>query len=469
MGDHTTVSQKTTNNQHIMKETIGNTLIRRQTCLRPATNRRQVCLRTMMLGIIMIFTFHLSPFNSASAQELKVLEFRADMTMTDAVKFPKEDANGERCGLIRMGLVVPDAQFEGDIIVSEYKDGEWWLYMMKGANWLTIKTKKYLPLRYDFEPIKSNVTYVMNIERPQVAYDGPTGTVRIECNIKNADVYIDGEKMSSVTPFEYKGSEGQHEVEVRANGYNRERTTINIQLNKKLSHSVTLRPAGSFQLEGISYEMVKVPGGTFLMGSATKPEDKNYPFNYAQPQHEVTLRPYSIGKTEVTQALWEKVMGSNPSVHQGHDLPVENVTYNDCLEFIRRLNRMSGQSFRLPTEAEWEYAARNGGTAGPDECSGGAASKVAQTDIVRAVGGKKANALGIFDMSGNVAEWCSDWIATYPAGKTVAPQGPDSGKQRVVRGGYAGGSEWGMYSASRSHQSPDEPSQHIGLRLAMDE
>ncbi|MBR0170473.1 MAG: SUMF1/EgtB/PvdO family nonheme iron enzyme [Bacteroidales bacterium] len=402
------------------------------------------------------------------AQELKVIEFRADMTMTDAVQYPKEDANGERCGLIRMGLVIPSAQFEGDIISAEYKGSEWWIYMIDGANWITVKTKKYLPLRYEFEPIRSNVTYVMNIERPQVSYDGPTGIVKIDCNIKDADVYIDGEKMSSVTPYEYKGPEGQHEVEIRANGYNRERTTIEIKLNKKLSHSVTLRHAGSFQLEGISYEMVKVEGGSFLMGSAEKPEDKNYPLNYAQPQHEVVLRPYSIGKTEVTQALWEKVMGSNPSVHQGPNLPVENVSYEDCLEFIRRLNQLSGQSFRLPTEAEWEYAARNRGANKPDKCSGGSASKVAQTEAVSAVGGKKANALGIFDMSGNVAEWCADWIASYPSGKTVASQGPDSGTQRVVRGGHAGGNEWSMFSSSRSHRNPDEPSQYIGLRLAMD-
>ena len=100
------------------------------------------------------------------AQELKVIEFRADMTMTDAVQYPKEDANGERCGLIRMGLVIPSAQFEGDIISAEYKGSEWWIYMIDGANWITVKTKKYLPLRYEFEPIRSNVTYVMNIERP---------------------------------------------------------------------------------------------------------------------------------------------------------------------------------------------------------------------------------------------------------------------------------------------------------------
>ena len=405
----------------------------------------------------------------AFAQELKVLEFRADMTMTDAVKYPKEDANGVRCGLIRMGLVIPDAQFEGDIISSEYKDGEWWLYMMKGANWITIKTKRYLPLRHEFAPIESNVTYVMNIEKPQIAYDGPTGTVKIECNMKDVDVYVDGEKMSSVAPYEYKGPEGKHDIELRAKGYNDERQTVDIQLNKKITCSMTMHAAGTFSLDGISYEMVKVTGGTFLMGSVAKPEDKNYPLNYAQPQHEVVLHSFKIGKTEVTQALWEKVMGSNPSVHVGANLPVDNITYADCLEFIRRLNRMSGLHFRLPTEAEWEYAARSGGKDKPDVCAGGLATNVAQTAVVSPVAGKKPNALGIYDLSGNVAEWCMDWIHSYDAAKTVNPQGPKNGTHRVVRGGHAGGSVWSMYASSRSHHHPDEPSPFIGLRLAMDD
>ncbi len=414
-----------------------------------------------------ILFFFLAVCLGLSAQELKVTDFRADLTMTDAAKYPKKDANGVNCGLIRLGLILPDAQFEGDIISSEYKDGEWWIYMMKDANWITIKSKKYLPLRHEFEPIRSNVTYVMLVEKPQIAYDGPTGTVKIECNIKDADVYIDGEKMSSVTPYEYKGPEGDHEVEIVANGYNKERSIFHIKLGKKTSHTITLRPAGSFQLEGISYEMVKVAGGSFLMGSKTKPEDKNYPLNYAQPQHEVILRNYSIGKTEVTQALWEKVMGSNPSLVQGPDLPVSNVSYNDCLEFIRRLNRLSGQQFRMPTEAEWEFAARARGTQDADAISGG--SRAAQTEGITAVGKKSPNALGIFDMSGNVAEWCSDWIATYPADRTISPQGPNNGTQRVVRGGYAGGNKWSMLSSSRSHQDPDTPSPFVGLRLVMDE
>ena len=404
---------------------------------------------------------------SLSAQEMKVTDFRADLTMTDAAKFPKKDANGVNCGLIRLGLVLPDAQFEGDIISSEYKDGEWWIYMMKDANWITIKSKKYLPLRHEFEPIRSNVTYVMLVDKPQIAYDGPTGTVKIECNIKDADVYVDGEKISAVTPCEYKGPEGAHEVLIRAKGYNDERQSVNVLLNKKVPCSMTLRPAGTFQLDGISYEMVKVAAGSFMMGSKAKPEDKTYPFNYAQPQHEVILRNYSIGKTEVTQALWERVMGSNPSIVQGPNLPVSNVSYTDCLEFIRRLNRMTGQHFRLPTEAEWEFAARARGTQEPDAFSGG--SKAVQSESVGAVGSKHANPLGICDMSGNVAEWCSDWIGTYPADRTVSPQGPDEGIQRVVRGGHAGGNRWSCFSSSRGHQDPDTPSPFIGLRLAMDD
>ena len=103
---------------------------------------------------------------TANAQELKVIEFHADLTMTDAAKNPKKDANGVNCGLIKLGLVVPDAEFEGDIISAEYANGEWLLYMMRGANWLTIKTQQYLPLRSEFDPIQSNVTYVMVVELP---------------------------------------------------------------------------------------------------------------------------------------------------------------------------------------------------------------------------------------------------------------------------------------------------------------
>ncbi|MBR0539597.1 MAG: hypothetical protein IJK36_05150 [Bacteroidales bacterium] len=101
-----------------------------------------------------------------NAQELKIIEFRADLTMTDAAKNPVKDANGVNCGLIKLGLVIPDAEFEGDFLSTEYNNGEWLIYMMNGANWLTVKTKQYLPLRHEFDPIQSNVTYVMVVEIP---------------------------------------------------------------------------------------------------------------------------------------------------------------------------------------------------------------------------------------------------------------------------------------------------------------
>ena len=401
----------------------------------------------------------------AFAQELKVLEFRADMTMTDAVKYPKEDANGVRCGLIRMGLVIPDAQFEGDIISSEYKDGEWWVYMMKGANWITIMTKKYLPLRHEFDPIESNVTYVMNIERPQIAYDGPTGTVKIESNIKDVDVYVDGEKMSSVAPYEYKGPEGKHDIELRAKGYNDERQTVDIQLNKKITCSMTMHAAGTFSLDGISYEMVKVAGGTFTMGTTEVLNKAN--FNVATP-HDVVLRNYSIGATEVSQALWEKVMGSNPSVYQGEpNRPVENVTYDDCLEFIKRLNARCGTHFRLPTEAEWEFAARARGTNDGQKAPKGSIYKTNTPGLVSACG---ENALKIKGMAGNVAEWCSDWFGYYPTERTVNPSGPDRGWHRVIRGGsYDTPTDYPLRATTRSHMDPNDSSPTVGFRLAMDD
>ena len=216
-----------------------------------------------------LFLFFVGLVFSAGAQELKVLEFRADPTMTDATRFPKQDLNGDRCGLIRMGLVMPDATFEGDIISSEYKDGEWWIYMVRGANWITIKSAKYLPLRYEFDGIQSNITYVMNIEKPQIAYEGPTGTLKIECNIKDASVYVDGENQGSLKDNKNKIEvpEGKHDIELRYAGYNNERLSIDIKPKQTLSYTITMHAEGTFAMSGISYEMVKVAGGSFTMGT----------------------------------------------------------------------------------------------------------------------------------------------------------------------------------------------------------
>ena len=416
-----------------------------------------------------IITLLLFIGQSLSAQELTVKEFRLDDSDISAVKFQVKDLGGDPCALVKVGLAVADATFEGDIVKSEFKNGEYWVYLIGGANWLNIKTKKYLPLRYEFDAVNPNSTYIMQIERPLVAYDGPTGIVTITSNVPNADVYVDGEKMSSVTPYSYKGPEGKHTVELKAAGYNDERAMIDVELNKKLKQHIPMRAAGSFSVNGISYEMIKVPAGSVYMGSTAK-NDKRTTFNYEQPVHEVTLRGYSIGKTEVTQALWEEIMGSNPSINKGPNFPVENVTWKDCQEFIQKLNERCGTSFRLPTEAEWEYAARSRGTDPCDEFSGSSQlAKVAHVGVcTNYVGMKQPNALGIYDMSGNVAEWCSDWLGKYTAVKENNPTGPKMGVRKIIRGGSYKDEESSLRNAYRGHEKPGDSSSTIGLRLAQD-
>lgn len=423
-----------------------------------------------MKKYIISLLFLIGGISVLSAQELTVKEFKMDTSDNAAIKFQVKDASGDPCALIMVGLTLGDVEFEGDIVKQERKDnGEYWIYLMQGANWLEIKAKTYLPLRYEFEDVQGNTTYIMQIEKPQIAYDGPTGIVNITSNVQDAAVYVDGEKLSSITPFAYKGPEGEHIVELKAPGYNDERSTIHVELNKKLKHHITMRAEGSFSVNNISYEMIHVTGGTFFMGSTSK-NDKQTTFNYEQPVHEVTLLSYSIGKTEVTQALWEEIMGSNPSIHKGGNLPVENVTWNDCQEFISKLNERCGTHFRLPTEAEWEYAARGGGQRPSDEFSGGSQlGKVAHKGVCTLqVGMKQANELGLQDMTGNVAEWCADWLGKYTPAKAVNPTGPKMGVRRIVRGGSYKDDEWYMRNAARGHQKPGEPSPEIGLRLAQD-
>ncbi len=422
-------------------------------------------MRSRILHIAFFFFISLI----SHAQELTVKKFNMDAADISAAKYIVKDLNGDPCALVKLGLVLPDAEFEGDIIQSEYKDGEWWIYFVEGSNYITVKSQKYLPLRYEFDPLQPKMTYIMLVEIPAVIQTNvPTGTVNIDASIRNVDVYVDGEKVSSIVPFKYKGTDGEHILEMRAPGYNVERTLFNIELNRKSDIFIKMKAEGSFSLNGISYEMVNVPAGSFYMGSAEK--NKKSTTSYEQPVHSVTLRGYRIGVTEVTQALWVEIMGSNPSMNVGMNNPVENVTFDDVQEFIKRLNEKCGTDFRLPTEAEWEYAARNCGTESPEFFSGNShsdktAQKGAHTSNVAL---KQPNALGLYDMSGNVAEWCSDYLAKYSPEKVVNPTGPEMGIRRIVRGGSCQDDDWNLRNASRGHQKPSEPSPVIGFRLAMD-
>ncbi len=189
-------------------------------------------------------------------------------------------------------------------------------------------------------------------------------------------------------------------------------------------------------------EMVLVQGGTFKMGG----EDGDYgqtAEDAEKPKHDVTISDFYIGKYEVTQEEWEEIMGSNPSNFKLPNGPVENVSWDDAQEYINKINVKTGKHYRLPTEAEWEYVAIGGSLSGGYTFSGSNdADAVAWYESnseghTHEVGQKQANELGIFDMSGNVSEWCSDWYSEsyYKESPTQNPQGPNTGNQRVLRGG----------------------------------
>lgn len=227
----------------------------------------------------------------------------------------------------------------------------------------------------------------------------------------------------------------------------------------------------AFYANGVSFEMVKVDGGTFCMGATS--EQGSDAESDEKPVHSVTLSGFYIGKTEVTQVLWKAVMGSNPSYFKGDDLPVENVSWNDCQEFIRKLNALTGQHFRLPTEAEWEFACRGGNNSRGYKYSGSNnLSSVAWYDgnsgkKTHPVATKSPNELGIYDMSGNVMEWCSDWYGKYSSGAQTNPKGPYDGTDRVLRDG-----SWNYFAGicRSSHRLSDSPGSRyygLGLRLSL--
>ena len=219
-------------------------------------------------------------------------------------------------------------------------------------------------------------------------------------------------------------------------------------------------------IKGVEFEMIRVQGGTFMMGINDAEE-------YERPVHEVALSSYFIGETPVTQELWKKVMGENPSEFGGAKRPVEYVSWEECQEFIQKLSEITGQKFRLPTEAEWEYAARGGKKSKGYEFSGsnniddvawyGGASDYETHDVAM----KSPNELGLYDMSGNVLELCQDWYDAYPSEKQSDPKGPSSGSKRVARGGCWDYGPQSCRNAIRFYISPSYRSNRIGLRLAL--
>ncbi len=235
-----------------------------------------------------------------------------------------------------------------------------------------------------------------------------------------------------------------------------------------------------FGVNGVVFTMVAVKGGTFIMGATPEQgEDVN---EDEKPPHQVTLSDYHIGQTQVTQQLWQAVMGSNPSGFTGDpQRPVEQVSWKDCQEFISRLNALTGQHFRLPTEAEWEYAARGGNRSQGHMYSGsktlrdvawytknsGGRSFLSGKKSTHPVATKDSNELELYDMSGNVLEWCQDRYSRYSANVQTDPTGSSDGYDRVCRGG-----SWYDYArdcrvSCRKFFGSFFTDDNIGLRLAL--
>lgn len=354
----------------------------------------------------------------------------------------------------------------------------------------------------------------------------PMGSLDLSSNPTGAVITINGRQYGqtpkTLTDFEV----GTYTVYFSKEGYQNLSQTVEIKDGKKETLAVTMTKTSvpqqpvptmptnptaqtsstgdrTFTVNGVTFEMIAVKGGTFTMGSTDQYADSDEKIT-----HQVTVSDFMIGKFEVTQKLWKAVMGNNPSYFKGDNLPVESVSWNDVQEFIRKLNQMTGQNFRLPTEAEWEYAARGGtntslyngeninikgannspnldklawygGNCGQNYTSSAGCDVSKGYDITgwsekqyndskggtHPVGLKQPNAYGLYDMLGNVWEWCQDWYGDYSSGSQTNPQGPSSGSDRVIRGG-----SWYDYARDcrvsyRSNTGPDNRYYIIGFRL----
>ena len=385
-------------------------------------------MRKLLLSLFMLFAA------VSSAQKLTVESFKLAGTDLTAQTQPRKDLNDRNCALVKVGLGLQGAQFEGSIMGNvENKTGEYWVYMPQGNRQLKVKHANYAPVMvtfadYGVEKLESNRTYeLIVVTYPQYA---------ITQNVTNQS--LDSQQSTPQTHLTVSDN------------------TISIPVK-----------------DGISIDMVRVEAGTFTMGATAEMKD---PDDWEKPTHRVTLtNDYNIGKYEVTQALWQAVMGNNPSNFKGENLPIENVSWNDCQEFISKLNRITGKTFRLPTEAEWEYAARGSNKSRGYQYSGSNnLSDVAwygdnSGSKTHVVGIKQPNELGIYDMSGNVWEWCQDWDGEYSSSSQVNPTGANYGFRRVFRGGSWDFDAWACRSSFRNSDSSGTGGNSLGLRLVLSE
>ncbi len=271
--------------------------------------------------------------------------------------------------------------------------------------------------------------------------------------------------------IEYDGTtfESTCEEYVLAKGKSGYMDLPTLQMHNGWKQMITTR---EFDVAGVSFILEFVAGGTFMMGATA--EQSTDALSDEKPVHQVTLSDYYIGTYEVTQGLWKAVMGTNPSSHTGDDeLPVETVSWNDCQTFIQKLNQLTGETFSLPTEAQWEFAARGGIKSQGYKYSGSnnidwvANYKLSSDSQLWSGGWWYPNELVLYDMSGNVWEWCSDRYGSYSSAAVTNPTGPSSGSNRVYRGGSYRSDATSCRVSYRNNNTPSFTSRYLGLRLCL--
>ena len=460
-------------------------------------------MRNILLSLFMLFAA------VSSAQKLIVESFKLATSDLTAQTQPRKDLNNRNCAVVKVQFVGELTNIEGNVIMPLVKrNNETWVYMPENTRQMKVITKNYLPLMvtfadYDIERLESNRTYVLTLLSNNLQQAQQSQTLTIKYMPTNATVLVDNKMVRGTNGVARTTLPvGQHSYIVFCDGYESEEGMVKLKASAPSNIQITLtKEATAIQSpvaqqtvaqqpvvqppiansdnisipikDGISIDMVRVEAGTFTMGAT--PEIKN-PEDDEKPTHRVTLtNDYYIGKYEVTQALWKAVMGSNPSWFKGDNLPVEKVSWDDCQEFISKLNRITGKTFRLPTEAEWEYAARGGNKSRGYQYSGSnnlldvawfMDNSGSQT---HAGGTKQANELGIYDMSGNVWEWCQDWFGENNSSSQVNPTGANSGSDRVIRGGSWGFDAVSCRSSIRSWCKSGGRGYNLGLRLVLSE
>ena len=463
-------------------------------------------MRNILLSFVLLF----AAISSAFAQELTVKSFKFASSDLTAQTQPRKDLNDRNCAVVKVQFVGELTNIEGNVIMPLVKrNNETWVYMPQNTRQMKVITKNYLPLMvtfadYDIERLESNRTYVLTLLNNNLQQAQQSQTLTIKYMPTNATVLVDNKMVKGTNGVAQTTLPvGQHSFVVVCDGYESEEgmvklkasatSNIQITLTKEavaIQQNIVSQPAVAQQpvvqapiansdnitipvKDGISIDMVRVEAGTFTMGATAEMKNTE---DSEKPTHRVTLtNDYYIGKYEVTQALWQAVMGDDPSYFKGDNLPVEAVTWDDCQEFIGKLNRITGKTFRLPTEAEWEYAARGGNKSRGYQYSGSNnPSNVAwyddnSGDKTHAVGTKQPNELGIYDMSGNVWEWCQDWYETYSSSSQVNPTGANSGSCRVVRGVSWYNNARDCRLSLRGSNTPDFRSSNLGLRLVLSE